>query len=148
MFFQETEQVSPNIGNPCMRAKELWVTGGFIVSGAVGHNKGLGGAPVLPVRHERTSFLLEPVHRNPARQTGRCRARKFASPRPAHRARTVGCHILLILGLDDPLAQNICGRCFASIACNLARFSSFHFREMGRHAGKSSHGCLRGVDCI
>ena len=37
MFFQETEQVSPNIGNPCMRAKELWVTGGFIVSGAVGH---------------------------------------------------------------------------------------------------------------
>ena len=71
MFFQETEQVSPNIGNPCMRAKELWVTGGFIVSGAVGHragNKGLGGAPVLPVRHERTSFLLKPVHRNPARR--------------------------------------------------------------------------------
>jgi len=40
MFSQETEHASPDIGNACMRAKELWVIGGFIGSGAVGHRAG------------------------------------------------------------------------------------------------------------
>jgi hypothetical protein len=31
---------SPDIGNSRMRAKELWVIGGFIVSGVVGHRAG------------------------------------------------------------------------------------------------------------
>jgi hypothetical protein len=37
MFSQETAHGSPDIGNSRMRAKELWVIGGFIGSGAVGH---------------------------------------------------------------------------------------------------------------
>ena len=54
MFSQETVHVSPDRGNSCMRAKELWVIGGFSVSGAVGHRAGDKPPHVLKRNCEQT----------------------------------------------------------------------------------------------